>query len=911
MGGAMVGDWIDWLFRPVDESERPTWDVELKQYGCSPSPVFTPAFLKAQAGRRWAPETADTKAAALLHLELTSRISTQEIGYSSGVETSALESLRALFDRSRTICIDHPGAVLFETLTWFVLNHHVRPFTSRWHRRNTAGGLRALDDTDEFRIQLAELRLTLRRFDHLLMKLRGDAEPREVESEEAAAIREEMERPLAWGLASGESGDVEEMSGASSMERAAAEREAIDRRRTNYGLQTPPDRATGLALSGGGIRSATFALGVLSVFSKKGILPQFDYISTVSGGGYLGAFLTNYLASADGVTDFVDTPGGNAMPQSVPLTSVSPSNLIGLRAGTKPFEDGRRRSEMVGGLRQNSRYLAAGPTWDRWSVAIAQASGLLNNLLALAAVGSLVACILVIFEKFCVGALPDGLVDHARWIVVAPLVLILLSPLLALRAGPKIRWLDITLLVVSGIAAVILVALAWHGFVTAYAAWVSNQLNRVLAVLMAPLLLLVGGVVLARVLPRTRSAARWIARAAAPALLFAIVVNFACFLRLVPGTWWLLASTGTTVLLILYYLLLLDLNVTGLHRHYRRKLTDAFLIVDGAKPDEVMVEDRLLTKLARNGLGPYPIFNCALNVPASKRPAMRGRLTDFFSFTPDYTGSVISGYFKTSDWEKAEPDLTVATAMAISGAAISPQMGLQNQDQFSFWLALLNVRLGYWLRRPNRPRRKLVRRPALWYLVRELIGYINERSDYLNLSDGGHIENLGIYELLRRRCKFIVAVDGEQDQHMTFHAIANLQRLASIDLGVRIDIDLEALRLDKNGLSRSHFQFCRIHYPDNEIGYLVYLKLSLTGNEGEFLRRFKTDEPDFPHHPTADQNFTEARFEAYRSLGQHVGEKLFVKSIVGDIEVDGEVSIDEWFARFGCSFLDPAPSGTG
>jgi len=903
----MVGDWIDRLFRLVDGSERPTWDVELKQYGCSPSPVFTPAFLEAQAGRRWAPETADTKAAALLHLELTSRISTQEIGYSSGVETSALESLRALFDRSRTICIDHPGAVLFETLTWFVLNHHVRPFTSRWHRRNTAGGLRALDDTDEFRIQLAELRLTLRRFDHLLMKLRGDAEPREIEREEAAAIREEMARPLLWGLASGKTGDVEGMPGATSEVRALEERAAIDRRRIHYGLQSPSDRATGLALSGGGIRSATFALGVLSVFSRKGILPQFDYVSSVSGGGYLGAFLTNYLESVDGVGRGRHANEGVACQGD----AAKPSDTIGLRPGEKPFEVGDRDSQMIGGIRQNSRYLASGPVWDRWSIAIAQAGGLLNNLLALSALGSLVACVLVLIEPLWSGAAPIDQHSPAWTLVAIPLLTILLSPLLAWWGGPKARWPDLMLLTVSGATVALLAAIAWHGVVTTYTAWVSDKPERVVAVLVAPLLVLVSGIALGRVLPRSRPVARWIARAAAPALLLAIVVNFAWFLRLCSSPRWFWGSATATLGLLIYYFVLLDLNVTGLHRHYRRKLTDAFLIVDGAKPGEIKVEDRLLTELARSGLGPYPIFNCALNVPASKRPAMRGRLTDFFSFTPDYTGSLISGYYPTSQWEEAEPDLTVATAMAISGAAISPQMGLQNQDQFSFWLALLNVRLGYWLRRPDGKRRCFVRRPALWYLLRELIGKINERSDYLNLSDGGHIENLGIYELLRRRCKFIVAVDGEQDQHMTFHAIANLQRLASIDLGVRIDIDLEALRLDENGLSRSHFQFCRIHYPDNEIGYLVYLKLSLTGNEGEFLRRFKTDEPDFPHHPTADQNFTEARFEAYRSLGQHVGEKLFVKSIVGDIGVDGEVSIDEWFARFGCSFLDPAPSGTG
>ena len=59
------------------------------------------------------------------------------------------------------------------------------------------------------------------------------------------------------------------------------------------------------------------------------------------------------------------------------------------------------------------------------------------------------------------------------------------------------------------------------------------------------------------------------------------------------------------------------------------------------------------------------------------------------------------------------------------------------------------------------------------------------------------------------------------------------------------------------------------------------MKLSLTGNEGEFIRRYRLDEPDFPHHSTADQFFTEAQFEAYRSLGEHVGDKMFLPAQTG------------------------------
>jgi len=194
-----------------------------------------------------------------------------------------------------------------------------------------------------------------------------------------------------------------------------------------------------------------------------------------------------------------------------------------------------------------------------------------------------------------------------------------------------------------------------------------------------------------------------------------------------------------------------------------------------------------------------------------------------------------------------------------------------------------------------------------------MTGWINETGPWLNLTDGGHIENLGIYELLRRRCKYILAIDGEQDPKMTFKALTTLQRLAAIDLGVRIDIDLDNLRLNEQGLSRSHFRFCRIRYPkegrgsDDDFGYLLYLKLSLTGNEGEFIRRYRLDEPAFPHHSTADQFFSEAQFEAYRSLGEHVGEKLFLRAIVGNLADSKKVTIDKWFLELGKSLLTPLP----
>src|SRR5262245_14232271 len=64
--------------------------------------------------------------------------------------------------------------------------------------------------------------------------------------------------------------------------------------------KTADDPLVGLAFSGGGIRSATFGLGVLQALHALGVLPQIDYISTVSGGGYIGAWLQGSLARGRG-----------------------------------------------------------------------------------------------------------------------------------------------------------------------------------------------------------------------------------------------------------------------------------------------------------------------------------------------------------------------------------------------------------------------------------------------------------------------------------------------------------------------------------------------------------------------------------------------------------------------------------
>jgi hypothetical protein len=175
---------------------------------------------------------------------------------------------------------------------------------------------------------------------------------------------------------------------------------------------------------------------------------------------------------------------------------------------------------------------------------------------------------------------------------------------------------------------------------------------------------------------------------------------------------------------------------------------------------------------------------------------------------------------------------------------------------------------------------------ALW---REMMMKLDERYKWVNLSDGGHIENLAGIELLRRRCKFMIIGDGEADPELSFNGLATLIRYARIDLGITIDIDPDTIRVDKSeatvyqgkgNLSAEHWAFGTITYPPNEDcgpepeeGYLLYLKSSFSGDEDEVIKEYRHCNPAFPHQSTADQFFDENQFECYRALGQHIGEK--------------------------------------
>jgi hypothetical protein len=346
-------------------------------------------------------------------------------------------------------------------------------------------------------------------------------------------------------------------------------------------------------------------------------------------------------------------------------------------------------------------------------------------------------------------------------------------------------------------------------------------------------------------------------------------------------------------------------NANSLHRLYRDRLTNAFIFgpktpnadspsVSGTdvRPennDEVAIAKRVGLSDLPNTYAPYPLFNVALNVQNSRYVNKRGRNADFFVLSPLYIGSESTGYAETAKAEIAEPDLDLAAAVAISGAALSPDMGSRTVRLLAPTLALLNVRLGYWMRNPV-----LIQgndgRPAppsnSFYLFQEMFGQLDESSRQVYLTDGGHIDGLGIYELLRRRCGTIIAIDANNDAEMTFYDFAKLQRYARIDLGIRIELPWQAIR--ERALATSaeltasvtsgtdpvrhdgpHAAWGRIFYPGGSEGRLLYIKASLTGDENDYILNYRRRHPAFPHENIADQFFSEEQFEAYRALGFH------------------------------------------
>ena len=381
-----------------------------------------------------------------------------------------------------------------------------------------------------------------------------------------------------------------------------------------------------------------------------------------------------------------------------------------------------------------------------------------------------------------------------------------------------------------------------------------------------------------------------------------------------------------------------NVNKFSLHGAYRDRLIRAYLGAShvGRKGNKFTgFDDADNFQLHRlKGQKPFHIINATLNLVDGKNLAWQDRKAASFTMSPLHCGSWLLGYRYSNEYSRnanllpcknlrycnqfGEPcaniesclkpgkALRLGTAMAISGAAANPNMGYYSSSVVTFLMSLFNIRLGWWLGntgavgdrkdwfgRGNEFYKKSSPTIAVLPLINETFGRTDENKRYLNITDGGHFENLGLYEMVLRRCKLIVLSDAAADQHFTFGEISNAIEKCKVDLGVTIkfhgDIRIYPRATAKDfERTRQRFAIAEIIYPERKSdgrrhkGYLLYIRPALYGNEPIDIENYANANKTFPHQSTADQLYDEKQFEAYRELGFFTMEK-----IIGNQSPDG------------------------
>jgi len=385
-----------------------------------------------------------------------------------------------------------------------------------------------------------------------------------------------------------------------------------------------------------------------------------------------------------------------------------------------------------------------------------------------------------------------------------------------------------------------------------------------------------------------------------------------------------------------------DVNDFSLHHFYRNRLVRCYL--GASNPQRTPQpftgfdphDDVPLKEFAGNYPGPYPILNAAINITSGAELGYATRRAKSFVFTPLYCGYDVIfpgegadrfqldhayqlSYSKTELGRTAasltkmtaDDGIALGTAMAISGAAASPNMGYFTSPATGLFMTLFDVRLGWWMGN-SRFTPKWESPGPTWglsYLFSELVAQSDQNKSYVYLSDGGHFENLAVYELIKRHCQVIVACDADCDGQYACENLLALIEKARTDFGARIEIDFGKIRPKDGRESEYNFVAGDIFYDPqnpNDRGKLFYLKASMplrsqpeaTGaaeesrlpdDVWEYFDKHET----FPHQSTADQWFDELQFESYRALGQYIGNAAandIGKEIAEVLEVDEPIA---------------------
>jgi hypothetical protein len=366
-----------------------------------------------------------------------------------------------------------------------------------------------------------------------------------------------------------------------------------------------------------------------------------------------------------------------------------------------------------------------------------------------------------------------------------------------------------------------------------------------------------------------------------------------------------------------------NVNFLGLHRFYRDRLMEAFMPTPQAIRDGQStyspIADRLnlsdlkssySRSLRKSEAVPYPIINAFARIVRSKDPKIVSRGGDNFVLSPCYVGSRATGWEVTESYAKRYGPMTLATAMAASGAAVNSNAGyigtgITRNRLVAAVMTVLNMRLGIWVGNPARPGKR--RRVPVYIsptLTAGLLGFgYAETSAFIEISDGGNFENLGLYELVRRKLDVIIVVDGEADEKVALPALVSVAALLPKDFGATLSffsktnksLGLERLvPVEKKGqyplgasFASKPYVVGRIDYDDKARSYttLIYIKATLVAGLDFTTEGYRAGNPDFPHQTTLDQFFDPIQFEAYRDLGYRSA-----VSMIKDLALDEDFS---------------------
>lgn len=632
------------------------------------------------------------------------------------------------------------------------------------------------------------------------------------------------------------------------------EEDSIRRHRPDGSLKRP---LTGLALSGGGIRSATFCLGVIKALHQKGKLGDFDYLSTVSGGGFAGSAVT-WLTKA-GTLDQFDA--------------------------------------FLGRLRSHGNYLDPG---QRLTIAALAAVVLRTVLINLLVYGGLIT-VGVHFALPFLMTDASGLNRALEASLLLALLFAVAAVVYALATGLTVGWVAkrrykvrLSWQMKGGAALGLIAVAALVGLLPTLHAVLGIVLDDAFGGTQFGVLSLLGGWWAAV----GKLAADGGGKAPNPlmALLMPVVALLAVVGVFVAAYDFALqlSHTGAAVLLAAALLVgwLSDLNLMSLHRMYRDRVMEAFLPNIDALTEPVWkpateANAAMLTDFDQR---PFHLLNTNVILIDSTNTLVRGRGGDSYVLTPLHSGSTSTGLFPTRDimGRNGKDGLTLATAVAISGAAanahigVDAQPGILRSGAVSFLLALFGLQLGCWVSNPEKPAK------TANYLIpgfNALLGKGFRTSAWFHmLSDGGHFDNTGIYELIRRQVKLIVAVDGSADGDYAYADLSAMIEKVRADFDARISFpgaaygSLAELRpsrpcADFPGMESAARGWVEgvVHYPDGSTGRLVYIKLTLVDGLSADIYGYKAGNPSFPNQSTADQFFDEFQLESYLALGNAIG----------------------------------------